>query len=91
MKKYLFQGESIRAQAKALVIDYMEHRTECRPGAEGQKQSEIFKACGLGWGDKEKSTASNQQYWGVGLLRELQEQGLVEQVSESGPWRLAKT
>jgi hypothetical protein len=88
MKKYIFQGESIRAQAKALVIDYMEHVPDCRSNSEGQKQSEIIKACGLDWGNKEKATASNQQYWGVALLRELEEQGLVEQITESGPWRL---
>lgn len=60
MKRYIFWGESIRAQAKALVIDYMEHCPDCRPDSGGQKQSEIIKACDLGWGDKEKATSSNQ-------------------------------
>ncbi|MFM2716994.1 hypothetical protein AB8T41_16310 [Klebsiella pneumoniae] len=44
--------------------------------------------CGFDWGAKPKATSSNQQYWVVALLRELEEDGLVEQIKESGPWRL---
>ena len=50
--------------------------------------SPIFRACGFDWGEYEKATSSNQQYWVVALMRELEAEGKVERVSSSGPWRL---
>lgn len=88
MRKFQFLGESLRAQAKSIVMEFMESHPECRANGGGLKQSEIFRACGLDWGEKEKATSSNQQYWVVALLRELAEEKIVEQVKESGPWRL---
>lgn len=52
------------------------------------RQAEIFRACGFDWGECEKATSSNQQHWVVALLRELEAEGPVEQVFQSGPWRL---
>lgn len=68
MKKYVFQGESLRAQAKSLVIDFMSNHDDCQPIGTGLKQAEIFRECGLDWGDQERATSSNQQYWLVELL-----------------------
>jgi hypothetical protein len=42
----------------------------------------------LDWGDYPNATSSNQQYWVVALVRELEAEGKVERISESGPWRL---
>ena len=50
--------------------------------------SPIFNACGFDWGSYPKATSSNQQYWVVALMRELEAEGCVEQVAPSGPWRL---
>ena len=88
MRKIIFLGEALRAQAKSLVIEFMESHPQCAPNSVGMKQSEIFRGCGLVWGEKEKATSTNQQYWVVALLRELSEVQLVEQVRSSGPWRL---
>ena len=89
MKKYVFQGESLRAKGKSLVIDFMSNHPECQPNSDGLKQSQIFRGCGLDWGNKQSATSSNQQYWLVALLRDLESDGGIERVSESGPWRLA--
>lgn len=89
MKKYLFQGESLRAEGKSLIIEFMSNHPACQPNSEGLKQSDIFRCCGLDWGDKQSATSSNQQYWLVALLRSLEADGHVERVGESGPWRLA--
>lgn len=88
MSKYVFQGASIRAKAKSLVIDFMANHPDCQANSEGIKQSEIFRGCGLDWGDKQSATSSNQQYWLVALLRELESDGHIERVGESGPWRI---
>ena len=88
MKKFVFLGEAFRAKAQSIVIEFMESHPECRSTGNGLKKSEIFRYCGLDWGEKEKATSSNQQYWIVALLRELAEENMVEQVRESGPWRL---
>ena len=88
MGRYVDRGNQIRAQAKKLVLDYMHSDAECQIDAAGRKQSELSRQCGLGWGDYPKATGSNQQYWVVALLRELENEGEVEQVNPSGPWRL---
>lgn len=88
MKKYILKGESVRAKAKSLVIDFMSSHPECQSNSKGLKQSEIFRSCGLDWGNKLNATSSNQQYWLVALLRELETEGYIERTSESGPWRI---
>lgn len=88
MKKYILNGESLRAYAKFLVIDFMSIHPDCNPNATGLTQAEIFRACGLDWDNQESATSSQQQYWLVALLRTLESDGLIERVRESGPWRL---
>lgn len=88
MRKFQFLGESLRAQAKSIVIEFIESHPACRADGSGLKQSEIFRACGFDWGERERATSSNQQYWVVALLRELAEEKVIEQMKESGPWRL---
>lgn len=39
-------------------------------------------------GDYPKAPSTQQQYWAVALLHELESEGMVEQVEEKGPWRL---
>lgn len=72
MNDFEARGSQIRAEAKELVLDYMRTKPECEPGREGLRLSPIFRACGFSWGDYPKSTSSNQQYWVVALVRELE-------------------
>jgi len=88
MDKFIEKGEEIRKIAKNLVISFMNTENDCHVSGAGIKQAQIFKRCGFDWGNYEKATSSNQQYWIVGLLRELESEGKVEQVRMSGPWRL---
>ena len=88
MKQFEERGNRIRAEAKALVYEYMRASPICQPGKEGMRLSPIFRACGFDWGQYEKATSSNQQYWVVALMRELEAEGKVERVSPAGPWRL---
>lgn len=88
MREFEVKGERLRADAKALVHEFMLASDLCQPGREGMRLSPIFKACGFDWGEYKKATSSNQQYWVVALMRELEAEGKVERVSESGPWRL---
>lgn len=85
MKEFEKRGAQIRAEAKALVYEYMQASDLCQPGREGVRLSPIFRACGFDWGEYEKATSSNQQYWVVALMRELEAEGKVERVSSSGP------
>jgi len=66
----------------------MNSENDCHIFGPGVKQAQIFKQCGFDWGSYEKATSSHQQYWIVGLLRELEAEGIVGQVKPSGPWRL---
>ena len=84
------RGNEVRKLAKGLVLEFMQAMDDCQLGRAGMKQAQIFRECGFNWGDKLSATSSNQQYWIVALLRELEEEGKVERVSKSGPWRLAK-
>ena len=88
MDDFQLRGASLRADAKALVYGFMRAMPACRPGGEGMRLSPIFRACGFDWGEYEKATSSNQQYWVVALMRELEAEEKVERISPSGPWRL---
>ena len=88
MKEFEERGRKIRSESMALVHEFMKKSDLCQPGREGMRLSPIFRACGFDWGEKPRATSSNQQYWIVALMRELEGEGKVEQVTESGPWRL---
>ena len=88
MSRFEDRGVQIRTEAKALVLDFMKSSPACQPGRERVRLSPIFNACGFDWGSYPKATSSNQQYWVVALVRELEAEGKVEQVAPSGPWRL---
>ena len=88
MTQFPEQGAAIRRQAKDLVYGFMKASALCQPGQDGMRLARISRECGLDWGDYPKATSSNQQYWVVALVRELEAEGKVERVSESGPWRL---
>ena len=88
MSRFQDRGAEIRAAAKSVVLDYMRSVPECQPGREGMRLSPIFNASGLDWGPYPKATSSNQQYWVVALMRELEAEGRVEQLMDRGPWRL---
>ncbi|WP_306536778.1 hypothetical protein [Geobacter sp.] len=88
MPQFQNRGEEIRKLAKFLVLEFMIATGDCQPGKEGMKLAQIFKRCGFDWGDYPKATSSNQQYWVSAIVRELEAEGKVERVSDSGPWRL---
>lgn len=88
MDNYKNQGIGIRKLAKELVLNFMNNDNMGGVSGEGIKQAHIFKECGFDWGDYDKASSSRQQFWIVGLLKELEAEGRIEQVTESGPWRL---
>lgn len=88
MRDFVERGKELRRLAKDLVYDFMRRSPECSPTGEGIRQAVIFRKCGFDWGDYSKASSTNQQYWVVALLRELEAEGWVERVSPSGPWRL---
>jgi hypothetical protein len=88
MSRFEARGNEIRELCKSLVLEFMQATPECQPGRIGMKQSQIFKKCGFEWGSYPLITRSQQQYWIVAVLSALNEDGQVERVSESGPWRL---
>lgn len=90
MDEFRKRGDAVRESAKSLVIEFMRASDVCQPGREGMRLASMFRACGFDWGDYPKATSSNQQYWIVALVQELEREGLVERVSDSGPYRLRK-
>lgn len=81
-------GEEIRKQTRELVLDFMKHSEECRPNAEGIKQAELFRVCGLDWGEQPTATSTQQNFWLVGLLRTLESEGIVERDKTTKKWKL---
>jgi len=88
MSEYKERGAEIRNLCKSLVVHFMKATHDCKPGEAGLTQSEIFRACGFDWGEYKKVTTTNQIYWVVAVLRELESEEKVEQISDGGPWRL---
>ncbi|WP_198263192.1 hypothetical protein [sulfur-oxidizing endosymbiont of Gigantopelta aegis] len=54
----------------------------------GLKLAQTFRMCGFDWGEYEKATSSNQQYWIVALVRELEAKGELERDSKTKHWQL---
>lgn len=90
MTAFEMQGEKIRSLAKSLVLEFMIATDECQKAERGMKQAQIFKKCGLDYGNYPVATSSNQQYWLAAILWELKAEGKVERVYDSGPWRLTE-
>lgn len=82
------EGLELRTRAKKLALAALEIHPDGRINGKGVKQAEVFRLCGLDWGNYPKAASTQQQYWAVALLRELELEGSVEQVGEKGPWRL---
>lgn len=85
---YVSKGTELRLAIKELVFDYMKNSPDCAVYADGLKQAEIFRQCGLDWGEYPNATSSNQQYWIVALLRELESEGKIQRDSDSKKWRI---
>ena len=87
---YVSKGTELRLAIKELVFDYMKNSPDCAVYADGLKQAEIFRQCGLDWGEYPNATSSNQQYWIVALLRGLEYEGKVQRDVDSKKWRIKK-
>lgn len=87
MNEYELRGTEIRSLAKNLVMQFMQRNPDCKPNENGLKLAQIFRMCGFDWGEYETSTSSNQQYWVVALVRELEAEGKLERI-QTKHWRL---
>lgn len=85
---YVSKGTELRLAIKELVFDYMKNSPDCAVYADGLKQAEIFRQCGLDWGEYPNATSSNQQYWIVAMLRELESEGKAQRDVDSKKWRI---
>ena len=88
MNNYYTEGCNLRITAKNLVYSFMAATPDCNHHADGMRAAEIFRACGLDWGSYENATSSNQQYWLVALLRELEAENKVIRDTSTKLWRL---
>lgn len=50
---YKIQGESLRKEFLNIVYSFMQSNKECSRNNEGMRQSDIFRECGMDWGEKE--------------------------------------
>lgn len=82
------RGINLRSEAKNIVLEFMNSSNECKPQGQGKKQAEIFRDCGLDWGDQGNSASSQQQFWIVALLRVLESDGKVQRDPITKRWRL---
>lgn len=88
MKNCFLDGTNLRLQIKSLVLAYITAAPECACNADGLKQAEIFRACGLDWGDMPNATSSQQHFWLVALLRELESEEIIVRDPDNKKWRL---
>lgn len=88
MRKFEEQGRALRTQAKELILGLLGSSEDYGRHGKGIRTAQIFRECGFDWGDYSKTKSTAQQYWVVAAIRELEAEGRLERVSESGPWRL---
>ena len=87
---YVSKGNELRRAIKEHVLDFMNNSPDCAIYADGLRQAEIFRECGLDWGEYPNATSSNQQYWIVALLRELESGGKIQRNCDSKKWKIKK-
>ena len=85
---YEKQGLDLREQAKTFVLDFLGSVKEGQPGESGISQTNIFRKCGLDWGDFPLAKSNNQVSWLNALMWQLEEEGKVERNDTN--WRLTK-
>lgn len=85
---FIEDGLKIRNEAKEIVLEFMMQNPRCYTSSCGIEQAEIFNQCGFGWGNQENATISNQQYWIVALLKQLETEGFVEQNDNTLLWKI---
>lgn len=74
-------GTELRKQIKELVNNFIEINTRGLDNNSGLTTADIFRKCGLDWGNHENATSSQQQFWIVALLRELESEGKIKRNS----------
>ena len=87
MTKHFYEGADLRNKIKEVVCDYIQTSPDCGKYCVGLRTSEIFRDCGLDWGEYENATSSNQQYWAVALLRELESEGRIKRDAVTKRWK----
>ena len=88
MINHFIEGKNLRNKIKELVFDFMKNTPECSSNSEGLKQAVIFRECGLDWGEYPNATSTNQQYWIVALLRELESEEKVKRDPVTKRWTI---
>lgn len=73
MKK---EGTALRHKIKEPCFNFIKNETSPKD-CKGLKTAEIFRKCGLDWGDQTNATTSQQQFWLVGGLRELEKENRI--------------
>ena len=87
MGKHYIEGTTLINKIKDLVEDYMQSSFACGKYGEGLRTAEIFRECGLDWGEQENATSSNQQYWLVALLRQLEKEKKIVRNPVTKRWK----
>ncbi len=75
-------GKNLRLQIKNLVNEFINNMTTNSPPENGLTTAKIFRECGLDWDTYENATSSQQQFWLVALLRELEKEGKIKRNSK---------
>jgi hypothetical protein len=93
MSKYIIdlfekEGRYLQVRAKDLVLDFMQ--SKFNEYKKGFRTSDIFNKCGFDWGDYESTKSTQQQYWVVALLRELEHEGKIKRLNNKR-WLFLKT
>ena len=82
------KGEELRNEFKNLIYEYMCSKEIMFKYGEGMRQADIFRNCGMDFGEKPNCTSSNQQYYIVAILRELEEERKVKRDEITKKWML---
>ena len=88
MTEYEKRGAEIRKSSKQLIFYFMQKNMKCNPNNDGLRQAVIFKMCGFDWGEQKTATSSQQQFWIVALLRELEAEGKIQRDPITKKWKL---
>lgn len=75
-------------QTKRVVLRFMQIYPDCGVKGQGLAQTAIFDACGFNWGHYTDAPESDQEYWFLACLKDLEKDKVIGQDKTTKKWRL---
>ena len=88
MENFIKKTNQLKIEFKNLISDFISNNENCKSDNLGLKQAEIFRLCNMGFGNQKNCTESQQVFYLVAILRELEKEGKITRDPITKKWKL---